>query len=143
MKTDNRTKGGRFEQELSVILYRNGFWAHVMQQNKSGQPADIIAVKKRFHTLIDAKVVDTDKGFELKRVEENQALAMRLFCKRCGEMCYFAVRYPDGKVYMLPYTVAEDMARMGEKRLTEEVASKVLMDIEAWIKATDLWSEDV
>ena len=53
--TDNRTTGNRFEQELSDILAEHGFWVHVMQQNKAGQPADIVAMRGRFHTLIDCK----------------------------------------------------------------------------------------
>ena len=52
MKTDNRSRGGRFEQEMAEKLAENGFWCHVMQQNKAGQPADLIAVKGRYHTLI-------------------------------------------------------------------------------------------
>ena len=44
MKTDNRSNGGRFEQRLSKILSKAGFWVHVMQQNKAGQPADIVAM---------------------------------------------------------------------------------------------------
>ena len=41
-KTDNRSVGGRFEQELARKLADAGFWVHVLQQNKAGQPADII-----------------------------------------------------------------------------------------------------
>ena len=64
MKTDNRSSGTRFEQDFANLLAEHGFWAHVMQQNKAGQPADIIAVKGKFHTLIDCKEIsDTDKGF--------------------------------------------------------------------------------
>ena len=44
-KADNRTTGGRFEQEFAELLARNGFWAHVMQQRKEGQPADIISLR--------------------------------------------------------------------------------------------------
>ena len=52
-KNSNKTSGNKFEDDFSIILAKNGFWAHVMQQKKEGQPADIIAVKGKFHTLID------------------------------------------------------------------------------------------
>ena len=40
---NNKTSGNRFEQDFANLLAEHGFWAHVMQQNKAGQPADIIA----------------------------------------------------------------------------------------------------
>ena len=80
-KNDNRTIGGRFEQEFAEMLGNAGFWAHVLQQNKAGQPADIIASKGSYTTLIDAKVVSGNKGFPLYRVEDNQRTAMTLFEK--------------------------------------------------------------
>ena len=80
-KTDNRTNGGRFEQELAEILFKHGFWAHVMQQNKAGQPADLIAVRGKFHTLIDGKVISDNNGFPFSRIEENQRSAMKMFQK--------------------------------------------------------------
>ena len=83
-KTDNRTIGGKFEQDLSHILAENGFWVHVMQQNKAGQPADLIAVKGRYHTLIDCKVISDENGFPFERVEENQKYAMYWWMRRLG-----------------------------------------------------------
>ena len=86
-KTDNRSNGGRFEQEMSALLADHGFWVHVLQQNKAGQPADIIAIRGRFHTLIDCKVISDDKGFSFDRVEENQKYAMRMFHRKCCDPC--------------------------------------------------------
>ena len=85
MKTDNRTTGGRFEQELGDILAAHGFWVHIMQQNKAGQPADIIAVKGKFHTLIDCKVCENG-FFAFERIEDNQRSAMKLFFRKGGEL---------------------------------------------------------
>lgn len=72
---NNRLTGNRFEQQLCEILKRYGFWTHNMVQNKSGQPADIIAVNGHNAILIDAKVCKNNR-FSLERVEDNQFTAM-------------------------------------------------------------------
>lgn len=100
-KTDNRSVGGRFEQELARKLADAGFWVHVLQQNKSGQPADIIVASRDYHTLIDCKDLRSGDLFRLSRVEENQKYAMSLFEKKGHNYCWFAVRFSDGEVYML------------------------------------------
>ena len=142
-KTDNRTRGGKFEQELAGELYDHGFWCHVIQQNKSGQPADIIAVKGKYHTLIDCKVVSDEHGFTFDRIEENQKFAMRMFHKRCMDMCYFAIRLPDGSVWMLSLERI-DMLRMKHmKGLRESVLRKEAWPLEKWLNASDTWAEDV
>jgi len=143
-KTDNRTVGGKFEQTLAEELFRHGFWAHVMQQNKAGQPADIIAAKGRFHTLIDCKVVSDDDGFPFSRVEENQRLAMKQFQRKCGELCYFAIRLPDMSVWFVSLGRIETLECRGKKRLTEdEIREKEAWSMEKWMDASDTWAEDV
>lgn len=90
----NKSIGNQFEQDLAKMLADAGFWVHVLQQNKAGQPADLIVAKGRYATLIDCKVISTENGFPLSRVEENQKLAMASFCKRTGIPCWFAFRLP-------------------------------------------------
>ena len=142
MKTDNRTTGGRFEQELSHTLAERGFWCHVMQQNQSGQPADIIAVKGRYHTLIDCKVISDNKGFPFERIEDNQRFAMRTFQRRCGEMCYFALRLPDDTIWMTSLERLETMKNRGKSRITECEIRKETWPLERWLTASDAWAED-
>ena len=142
-KTDNRTVGGRFEQELSSILSEHGFWVHVFQQNKSGQPADIIAVMGKFHTLIDCKVISDDKGFPFERVEENQKFAMRMFQRKCNELCYFALRLPDGDIRMVSLERIETLKNRGRKRMTDNDIRTETWSIEKWLEASETWSEDV
>ena len=142
VKTDNRTQGGKFEQELSRILSENGFWVHVMQQNKSGQPADIVAIKGKYHTLIDCKLVSDEKGFKFDRIEENQKYAMRMFKRKAYELCYFALKLPDGNIHMVNIERLEILRSRGRKRLTDkEIREQWLL--EKWIKASDTWAEDV
>ena len=142
-KTDNRTNGGRFEQELAEILFKHGFWAHVMQQNKSGQPSDIIAVKGKYHTLIDCKVISDHDGFPLSRVEENQRLAMKRFMERGGECGWFALKLPDDTVWMVSITTIGFMEKQGVKSIPEKLIRGKLWSVEEWLKAADEWSKDI
>lgn len=143
MKTDNRSNGGRFEQELSYSLADRGFWVHVMQQNKSGQPADIIAVKGKYHTLIDCKVISDDNGFPFERIEENQKYAMRLFQRRCGELCYIAMKVPDETVWLISLERIGVLIAQGHKRLSEKEIRDQAWPLEKWLDASDTWAEDV
>lgn len=142
-KTDNRSSGSRFEQELSHMLSENGFWVHVLQQNKAGQPADIIAVKGKYHTLIDCKVISDDKGFPFDRVEENQKYAMRMFQRKCGELCYFALKLPDDSIHMISLERIETLKSRGKKRLTEYDIQTQTWFYEKWAEASETWAEDV
>ena len=143
-KTDNRTQGNRFEQELSNRLAECGFWVHVMQQNKAGQPADIIiAVKGKFHTLIDCKVISDNNGFSFDRVEENQKYAMRMFQRKCGELCYFALKTPDDEIHLVSLERIETLKSRGRKRLTEKDIQDQTWSLEKWLDSSDLWAEDI
>ena len=143
-KTDNRTVGGRFEQELAEILYKNGYWVHVLQQNKSGQPADIIAIKGKFHTLIDCKVIsDMSDGFPFSRIEENQALAMSLFTRRAYELCYFALKLPDGEIRMVSFSRLMTVKHRGNKRLVAKDIETQTWSLEKWLEDSHVWSIDV
>lgn len=99
---NNKKIGNTFEQELCEQLSEYGFWTHNLAMNKSGQPADIIAVRNKIAYLIDAKVCSS-KGFALSRVEENQELAMTLWNERGNGQGWFAIQIPTGAVYMLPH----------------------------------------
>lgn len=146
MKTDNRSQGNRFEQELAEILSEHGFWVHVMQQNKAGQPADIIAVKGRYHTLIDCKLISDDNGFPFERVEENQKLAMRRFTNRGNELCYFALKVQlngEWEIRMVNLESIETIRNRGRKRLSMKDISDQTWSLEKWLDASDTWGEDI
>lgn len=142
-KTDNRTLGGRFEQELSHALSEAGFWVHVLQQNKAGQPADIIAVKGKFHTLIDCKLVSDDKGFPFSRIEDNQKLAMRMFQRKCGDLCYFAIKLPDGEIRLVSLERLETLKVRGRKSISNKELREQTWSLEKWLDSSDVWAEDV
>lgn len=99
---DNRTMGVRFEAELCDLLAQHGWWAHDMAQNQTGQPADVIAVKKNIAVLIDCKVCSNNR-FPLSRIEGNQEGAMTMWETRGNAYCYFAMKLTDGSIYMVHY----------------------------------------
>lgn len=141
-KTDNRTTGGRFEQELSHILADNGFWVHVMQQNKAGQPADIIALRGRFHTLIDCKVCENG-FFAFERIEDNQRSAMKMFFRKAGELSYFALKLPDGSIRMVSLERCETIKNRGKSRISAEDMQKETWNLDSWLESSRTWSEDI
>lgn len=99
--SSNKKLGNDFEAELCGILFEHGFWVHNLAQNASGQPADIIAVRNGRAYLIDCKVC-SDGKFDLRRVEENQDSAMKLW-KECGNWNgLFALRLED-EIRMMGY----------------------------------------
>lgn len=128
----NKEIGNRFEKEMSKTLAENGFWCHVMQQNKAGQPADIIAVKGRYHVLIDCKEMSDDR-FEFYRAEENQRLAMNRFQERGGQVCWFALKMPDGEVRMLSYFQILRKEKNGKKSLGGEELIKNSNPLSVWL----------
>lgn len=100
----NRAVGNAFEQEFSEMLYAYGFWVHRLTQDSAGQPADVIAVKNKIAYLIDCKDCSA-KGFDLRRVEENQITAMQLW-NECGNgQGWFAIKIPTDDIYMMPLFV--------------------------------------
>ena len=64
---NNKKLGNSFETELCEILSKNGFWVHLLNANRAGQPADILAVRNKVSYLIDAKVCSEGK-FPLSRI---------------------------------------------------------------------------
>ena len=117
----NKTIGNRFEQDLCEMLSEYGFWVHNMMMSKAGQPADIIAVRNGKAYLIDAKVCSNDE-FPLKRVEENQTLAMDLWSDRGNGQGWFALKLND-EVYMLPHILIKAYTNTQSKISETEIRS--------------------
>ena len=128
----NKKLGNDFEQELCEKLSEYGFWCHNMAMNKSGQPADIIAVRNKQSYLIDAKVCSS-RGFALSRVEENQDLAMDLWAQRGNGQGWFALKLPNNEIYMIPhFCIKALMAAQSSISLNEiHIVGKSL---DKWVK---------
>ena len=98
--TGNRTLGNRIEEEIAGYLSDKGFWVHLLNQNRAGQPADIIAVKYGIAVLIDAKNCSTDR-FDTHRIESNQLGSMTLWKSCRNKEWWFACKMKDGEIYMV------------------------------------------
>ena len=140
MKVINKKLGNDFEKELSEILYNAGYWVHLLNQNKNGQPADIIAVKNKKAYLIDAKVCSLEK-FAFKRVEENQHLSMQMFIE-CGNTTpYFALKARND-IYMLSYKTIRDLIKQGKKQLIFEEINKYSTRLSTWLRIQEVVSNE-
>ena len=98
---DNKKIGNDFETEFCEILSENGFWVHNFAQNQAGQPADVIAVRDGGSFLIDCKVCSTGR-FQLKRIEENQQLAMQHWLDMGKDEAWFALKI-ENDIVMISY----------------------------------------
>ena len=127
---NNKKLGNDFEQELCEILSNYGFWAHLLNMNKSGQPADIIAVKNKMAYLIDAKVCSS-RGFALSRVEDNQDLAMDLWNEKGNGQGWFALKLQD-KIYMIPHFCIKSWMAQQSSLSNEEIVM-LGKPIEKWV----------
>ena len=132
MAKSNRAVGNAFEQEFSELLYAYGFWVHRLTQDSAGQPADVIAVRNKTAYLIDCKDCSA-KGFDLRRVEENQINAMQLW-NECGNgQGWFAIKVPIGDIYMLPLFVV--MAyKFRQSSLSYSEIHELGKSFEEWLK---------
>lgn len=129
----NKKIGNSFEQELCEKLSEYGFWCHCMAMNKSGQPADIIAVRNKQAYLIDAKVVSSSRGFTLSRVEENQDLAMDLW-SQCGNgQGWFALKLPTNEIYMIPH-VCIKAYMVSQSKLSCAEIFHIGKTLDKWVK---------
>ena len=129
----NKKLGNSFEQELCEKLAEYGFWTHNLAMNKSGQPADVIAVRNKQAYLIDAKVVSTSRGFALSRVEENQDLAMDLWYDRKNGQGWFAFKLPTGEIYMIPHLVIKALM-VSQSKLSCNEIFQMGKTLETWVK---------
>lgn len=129
----NKKIGNSFEQELCDKLSEYGFWCHCMAMNKSGQPADIIAVRNKHAHLIDAKVVSSSRGFTLSRIEENQDLAMDLWEQRGNGQGWFAIKLPNEEIYMIPH-VCMKAFMVSQSKLSCAEIHQIGKTLDKWVK---------
>lgn len=132
MKVINKKLGNDFEKELSEILYDAGYWVHLLNQNKNGQPADIIAVKDTTAYLIDAKVCMREV-FPFRRIEDNQHLAMNMWIE-CRNITPFFALKARNEVYIVPYTTIKELIERGKKQLNLEEMNKYGTRLATWLR---------
>ena len=130
MSNSNKKIGNDFEREFCEILSKNEYWAHNFAQNQSGQPADIIAVKKNVPYLIDCKVCE--KGiFQLSRIEENQTLSMQYWLATKNTEVWFALKVND-EILMIPYRRVMYAKERYSILITDEIYERGVL-LEDWL----------
>ena len=127
----NKKIGNEFENELADLLAERGYWVHPLFQSKSGQPADIIAVKNKRAFLIDAKVC-SDNNFKLSRIEENQDLAMKRWFECGSGVGWFALKVDSG-IYFVPHTILKDYSKTHSVFPYNEIVSWGF-ELDKWVK---------
>ena len=115
----NIKSGTDFEKIFCKLAYDRGFWAHRLNANKNGQPADILLTKNNISALIDCKVCEKNV-FPFSRIEENQFYAMKAWLKAGNTLAYFALLVCDG-IRIIPFNLIREMIFTGSKQfnLTE------------------------
>lgn len=136
LTVNNKRLGDSFENELAQILFRNGFWVYVTKSKIGGQPADIIAAKDGIAYLIDCKVC-SDNTFDTERIEENQKNAMSLFNKCGNGRGIFALKMPDGAIFMLGCHIALHH-RQDKRSMNREEIEESTHTLKQWIERCSL-----
>lgn len=125
----NRKQGTDFERQFCELLFNHGFWVMNIPQTQAGQPADVIAVKNTFATLIDCKVCENDT-FPISRIEENQRNAMNLWSESGNGQGWFALKTSKG-VRMMSLRLM-DHAKKSTLNLEDIVTHS--MSVSKWIE---------
>lgn len=118
----NKSTGNHFEKELCELLFNNGFWVLNVTQNSAGQPADVIAVKDGKAYLIDCKMC-SGKKFQIRRIEENQDLSMKLWNESGNGLGLFAIKI-NKNIYIVDIESLKKYTRVDED-LLKSVGKKV------------------
>ena len=139
----NLVIGSKFERDFCKLLVEHGFYSLRIPKNAGGQqPADVLAVKGRYHALIDCKVISGMKhGFDLRRVEDNQRTAMKLFAQKGGENGWFAICLPNLDIRMLALQTIEAVEMHGKHslNLAELSSPDFTWSFEQWLGRGEAW----
>lgn len=116
--------GNSTEEHVINVFKKNHYWAYLTPRKLGGQPVDIIAIKGNpsVSWLVDAKHVDYKKvSFDLNRIEPNQWTTM-LYANEWANIPIknmgFAIEFDRvGAIYWLPYEIALEMSKNGEKSI--------------------------
>ena len=140
----NKDKGTQFENEFASILSRHGFWVHLFQDNKNGQPCDVVAARNGRTHLFDCKDCEGEM-FRLSRMEENQINAMQLFEMTGNSRGMFAVRFPGNRIYLVAYWELKALRDNGVKSISSEECRTRGTELERWLRyrdETEDWSDE-
>jgi len=130
---NNKKTGTDLEREFAELLAGKGFWVHMFQDNKNGQPCDVVAARNGVTYLFDCKSCEKDY-FLLSRMEENQYNAMHLFEMTGNEKGKFALRFNNQTTYLIDYALIKYLQDKGIKKIDKLDCWKYGCDIETWLR---------
>ena len=136
----NKAAGTKFEREFAGVLAKNWFWVHLFQDNKNGQPCDVIAARDGSTYLFDCKDCQGDK-FSLSRVEENQYNAMRLFQLTGNMRGMFAIRFPETGIYLVDFGVLKKLKDDRVAQIDPVSIHKYGRSLQSWLDDLDVFRE--
>lgn len=136
----NKSTGTKFEKEFAETLAKHWFWVHLFQDNRNGQPCDVVAAKDGHTYLFDCKNCE-ESFFLLSRMEENQYNAMKLFDMTGNGKGMFAIRFPDGRTYLVRYDRIKELQDAGFKRINAIVCETQGECLEKWIRRQESENE--
>lgn len=142
-RVNNKTAGSHFEKEFASILSKSGFWVHLFQDNKNGQPCDVIAARNGRTYLFDCKDCQGE-AFPLRRMEENQYNAMHLFELTGNSRGKFVIRFREGQMYLVDYWQLGMLRDKGIKQINPADCRLYGEDFWQWLhirNQTDGWSD--
>lgn len=133
---NNKVTGTKFERELAGILAERWFWVHLFQDNKNGQPCDVVAARNGHAYLFDCKDCQGD-FFELRRIEENQYNAMCLFEMTGNSRGKFAIRFSPEEIYLVDYWELGHLRDHGIKQLDRMDCALYGQNFWSWLDYRD------
>jgi Holliday junction resolvase len=131
----NKKQGSAFERYMCDKLAAAGFWVHNFASREYGQPADIIAVRNGWAYLIDCKSC-SGNVFDLRRIEENQELAMRRWTETGNGAGWFAI-LSDGEIYMTPNPTFFVSREKQQTMTIEQIKSTWGTSFEEWLETCE------
>lgn len=130
---NNKVAGTEFEKSFASTLAERWFWVHLFQDNRNGQPCDVVAAKNGHTYLFDCKDCQCDY-FQLSRMEENQYNAMKLFELTGNSKGMFAIRFKNGDIYLLEYDKIKELQTADFKRINSTVCRAQGKSLEEWLE---------
>lgn len=129
----NKKSGNDFEKEFCQLASMEGFWAHILQDNHNGQPADVIIAKNGKAALVDCK--DCEKEiFPFDRIEENQELSMTKWLKTGNRNAVFVFKISSG-IRVSPFQLLYNLREQGIKQLNLAQILEYSWSLEQWMEA--------
>jgi Holliday junction resolvase len=98
----NKKIGNTTERKLADLMFKEGWWVHLVKDKINGQPFDVIMSKNNVTWFVDIKHVKEGQEYLLtSRIEENQRNAMKLLEERGTDKTGFIIYFEGDGWFMI------------------------------------------